>query len=107
MKKNIVISHVYMDNKYAIVEKINEKLSEHGLMIVLRDITPTYDDNRVYRTGERQLDTRIDGSIMLAEGQRTDPDNKYIVTLIFKTNSCGSSLQISITALYRTWNSWT
>jgi hypothetical protein len=60
----IVITHVYMDNKWSVVEKINSALVDYDIQIVLIDVTPNYDDNRSYRTGERQLDTRIDGAIM-------------------------------------------
>jgi len=50
------IYHKYIDNKYAVVEKINKKLIEFNLEIQLVE----YDDNRVYRTNERQLDNRLD-----------------------------------------------
>lgn len=58
----INIYHKYGHDKYDVVEKINKKLFEFDLEIELIK----YDDNMVYRTGERQLDTRIDGAIMRA-----------------------------------------
>lgn len=44
----------------------NSKLID-DLKIKLQELKEKYyDDNRVYRTNERQLDTRIDGYIVLA-----------------------------------------
>lgn len=63
--KKIRIGFRYWDNTQAIVQKINARLTEYDIRIETYEIKD-YDDNRVYRTGERQLDTRIDGAGMRA-----------------------------------------
>ncbi len=60
----IRIYHKYIDNKYSVVEKINAKLIKFDLEIQLVE----YNDNRVYRTGERSLDSRLDRAIMQHKG---------------------------------------
>lgn len=54
--KKIRIKTEYLDNKYAIVTKINDRLINEGIQIELFE----YDDNRVYRTEERARDVRLD-----------------------------------------------
>jgi hypothetical protein len=69
----IIISYKqHMDSIPSVVEKINGKLSKRGIKIVLRvsgqrhyDDDRDYDDERVYRTGERQLDSRLDRAVMM------------------------------------------
>lgn len=52
----IQIRHVYSDNKFVVVDKINQKLAAKGIQIELFE----YDDNRVYQTQERARDARLD-----------------------------------------------
>ena len=56
-----------MDNKNDLIDKINEKFQKLGIDIWLehRNAREDYDDNRVYRTGERSLDVRLDRMVVL------------------------------------------
>lgn len=64
----IVSDHAKDYSIWRVVELINEKLEKHNISIIVRK-TPEreYDDNRVYRTGERQLAVRRDCSILRRE----------------------------------------
>lgn len=60
--KKITITTKYMDGKWDVVDKINAKLLDFGIEIVLKEYTEPqpYNYNRSYMTNERARDVRLD-----------------------------------------------